>query len=172
MKMYAGLDDKTLDLLAMVDVAAFGEANLEFQTIVLTFLPDELEIARKSMKIAKSMIASDERWLADRDQHERVLDALATAGDSAHVMNVATQMMIVLDLFERHQEDLKDLWLKPDGTVRHKGTVPLRTIGLDRAPADDAAKINKACKAMIDRQEVEEPWQALVAMAKTYLGEE
>lgn len=43
LRLYTGLDDKQLDLMTNVTVAALSEASLDFQTIALTFLPHEVE---------------------------------------------------------------------------------------------------------------------------------
>ena len=47
MRLYSGLDDKALDLLADVSIASLSEAALQFQTIALTFLPHEVEGVRR-----------------------------------------------------------------------------------------------------------------------------
>ena len=52
-----------------------------------------------------------EAWLATLEQHGRTLDTLDAAGKSYGVANVATQLMLVLEVFERHIDDLRDGYL-------------------------------------------------------------
>lgn len=75
-RQYTGLDDKALDLLEKVDVSSLGEANLDFASVQLMFLPDELERAEAAFDAARATAAADRRWVAGLEQYEPVLDAL------------------------------------------------------------------------------------------------
>ena len=46
-KEYSGLDDKTLEMLDKMTAQSLSEANLDFQTLGMVFLPDELADAQK-----------------------------------------------------------------------------------------------------------------------------
>jgi len=50
---YAGLDDKTLKLLAATAQESLAEANLDFATIQLLFLPPERDAAETALKAAR-----------------------------------------------------------------------------------------------------------------------
>ncbi len=44
-KEYSGLDDKTLEMLDKISSQSLSEANLQFQTLSMIFLPDEADKA-------------------------------------------------------------------------------------------------------------------------------
>lgn len=56
MKKYSGLDDKTLELLDKLNPESINEANLEFKTVQILFLPDELDEVHKSLDKIKSAL--------------------------------------------------------------------------------------------------------------------
>ncbi|MDI3421763.1 hypothetical protein [Streptomyces luteolus] len=57
MRLYSGLDDKTLELLDEVSVPSLAEANLDFATVQIVFLPDEKEAAEQALEAAKPFSA-------------------------------------------------------------------------------------------------------------------
>ncbi|MCL6442557.1 MAG: ParB/RepB/Spo0J family partition protein [Alicyclobacillus sp.] len=173
LKYYSGLDDKVLEQLEKVSVPGLTEAHIDFLSISFLFLPDELDRLRDVLERAKGEITSD-TFLARMAEYDRTLDALSKAKASYNVINSATAMMLVLDVFERHIEDLRAGWLDSDGeTVLHKGWVPLASIlGTDMVPASAAAVIHQAVETMLSRGEVttKNKWQALEYMAAEYLS--
>ena len=72
---YAGLDDKTLELLDKVELESLSEANLDFHTIQLVFLPPEADAARAALDSLTRSV--DETWLAAYADSNKTLDALA-----------------------------------------------------------------------------------------------
>jgi ParB/Sulfiredoxin domain len=60
-RTYSGLDDKQLGLLAEVNLEGLSEANLDFATIQLVFLPAELEAAKAALDEACALVQADER---------------------------------------------------------------------------------------------------------------
>lgn len=107
LRMYTGLDDKLLGLLPDAGVAPLSEAALEFQTISLTFLPDEAESAAAALDRARKAAGkTDGYWLARWSDYDRTMDAAEAAGQAHGVKNTATALMLVLDVFEQHAEDL------------------------------------------------------------------
>lgn len=173
-RLYSGLDDKTLELLENVKIDSLAEANLDFQTVTMTFLPDELERAKEAFAEAHKLIAADEVWLARLADYERTLDALDYTGRSYNVSNIATALMLVLAIFERHRTDLTEGFLdEVTGELRHNGWVPLVSIfGTDAVPADVAATIRRAVRLMRDRGECQPNslWRALEYWAADYLA--
>jgi hypothetical protein len=163
MRGYAGLDDKTLELLDKIDTESLGEANLDFHTVNLVFLPPEADRARDALdNLAR---AADELWLARFADYNATLDALASAHSSHNVGNVATAMGILIALTERHITDLQDGYLDPDSAEpRHKGHVGLEVaLGTRTVPAATAAALTRALKTAVDSGQVEadKPWQLL-----------
>ncbi|WP_413809662.1 ParB N-terminal domain-containing protein [Streptomyces sp. OE57] len=168
-RQYTGLDDKTLDLLEKVDVASLGEANLDFASVQLMFLPDELERAEAAFDAARDTGAADQRWVAGLEQYEPVLDALETSRAAYKVGNSATAFGVILAVFERHLGELAEGWFDTGSGEAHRGgTAPLETVfGVRAVPVETAAAI----RAVIDRLVREgsvpenEPWRALEVLA-------
>lgn len=147
MRLYSGLDDKTLKLLEDVTVAPMSEAALTFQTISMTFLPDEAAIVQEAFDQARKQAAGAKgHWLARWADYDRAMDALEAAGQAYNVKNTATSLMIVLDIFSRHLTDLAEGYIGVDDQPKQKGQrVPIITVlGRGDIPASTAAKLRKA----------------------------
>jgi hypothetical protein len=178
-RLYSGLDDKTLDLLEKVDLGSLSEANLEFQTISMVFLPHEADRVKEAWDAAQDELKGrDEAWLAGYRDYASMLDALEVAGKAYGVSNVATSLSIVLDVFWKHFEDLQEGYMGPgvDGEDRTNGRqpwIPLSVIfeGFD-VPPGAAMTIQRALRKMIDCGDASHPWQALEFMAAEYLAGE
>lgn len=175
-RAYSGLDDKQLGLLAELNLEGLSEANLDFAAVQLVFLPHELDAARAAMDEAKSLTQADARWLAAYADYEPTLDALATAHGAHNVGNVATALGIILAVFERHLDELRDgVWYDPDtgeAIVNARRLVPVETILSGRSmPADAGALVSKAIDAAVRSGAVpaEERWRALELFATEYL---
>jgi ParB-like chromosome segregation protein Spo0J len=174
-RLYAGLDDATLDLLAKVDTGPLSEVNLSYSTLLMTFLPSEYADAEKAMKEARGAVKPDTMWLARYDQHDRVLQAIEDARQAAHVMNSATAFDVLLSLWEKHREDFLEWWLDPetgeprDG-VNERDAVPVTSLTGMSMPAGAAANVAKALKKMKDSGQIEHGWEALDRWATTHLA--
>ena len=176
-KAYSGLDDKTLGLMDKAQVAALGEANLAFQTLMVVFLPNELERVKAVMtQVRETIKAKDSAVLARFADYDRYLDTLDDIGAANGVKNSATVLMLMLDLVERHLDELREGWVDgATGMLKHKARVPFSSIfGTTQAPSADMATVVRALDLMVARGEVEnrQRWQALVQWALSYLGEE
>lgn len=174
-RLYSGLDDKTLELLEQVGIGSLSEAALDFQTITLTFLPTEKDKADRAWDSARpGLLSSDEAWLARLREHERTLDALDSAGKSFGVTNVATSLLLVLEIFERHAQDLQAGYLDAGGeALEPKRWVPLSSLfGHKGIPASAAATIARALTEMKDAGEVTDrtAWKAIERWATEYLS--
>lgn len=168
-RQYTGLDDKALDLLEKVDVSGLGEANLDFASVQLMFLPDELERAEAAFDAARAAATADERWIAGLSQYEPVLDALETSRAAYKIGNSATALGVVLDVFERHLSDLADGWYDTaTGEAQRGGTAPLETLfGVRDVPVETAAAVRTAIDRLVAEGSVpeNEPWRALEVLA-------
>jgi hypothetical protein len=164
-RQYTGLDDKTLDLLEKVDVASLGEANLDFASVQLMFLPDELERAEAAFDAARATGAADQRWVAGLEQYEPVLDALETSRAAYKIGNSATAFGVILAVFERHLSELAEGWFDgTSGEPRRKGTAPLETVfGIREIPVETAASVRAAIDRLVKDGRVPdaERWRAL-----------
>jgi hypothetical protein len=170
-RAYAGLDDKTLELLGKIEVQGLSEANLDFQTVQLVFLPDEADAARAAFDTLGRAV--DETWVAAYKDYNGVLDALASAHSSHNIGNIATALGVLVSLAERHLTDLQDGYLDPSSPEpRHKGHVGLEVVlGSRTVPAATAASLTRALKTAVDSGKVEagKPWQLLDLLIADYL---
>lgn len=171
-RLYAGLDDETLGLLATIGTESLGEANLDFATVLLVFLPHELERATEALADAKKMSSAREWWLAKAGQHERVLDAIENAQAAYKVGNVATALDVVLDVFEAHQDEaLRDGWYdEVTREARHTGWVPVATLLGSHVPAESAAIIRRGIDLLMDVDDAPGPAVALERIVADYLA--
>ncbi len=164
-RQYTGLDDKTLDLLEKVDVSSLGEANLDFASVQLMFLPDELERAEAAFDSARSTASADERWVAGLAQYEPVLDALETSRAAYKIGNSATALGVILAVFERHLGELSEGWFDPaSGAPVRGGEAPLETVfGVREIPVETAAAVRSLIDQLVRDGSVPEaePWRAL-----------
>lgn len=169
---YTGLDDKQLNLLADVKIGSLSEANLEFQSLNITFLPEELERVKEVFEAARKLISADERWIARYSQHARLLTAMSDASKSYDVTNTATSLDLILDVFERHQDEIVAGWWDEEADkVRHGKHVPLGPVTGLYAAADDAAVVMKAIKRAKMGDESRGSALALADICRAYLAE-
>lgn len=173
-RWYSGLDDKVMATLDDVSTAGLSEANLDFSTINLVFLPHELEAAEEAFEEAKKRSGVLKSWLAGVDQYEPALEALEMAQGSYSVGNVATALGIILEVFSRHVEDLQEGWVDEAGeAVRAKKPVPMATVfGSANVPGERAATILKAVRVARKAGDITKegsPWDLMELLAQTYL---
>ena len=170
---YSGLDDRTLELLDEVSTEGLSEANLEFSTINLVFLPHEREAAEEALFEAKKQHGISDAWLASIQQYEPTLAALETVRGSYSIGNVATALGIILAVFEKHLPDMVEGWIDENGEPRKKKPVPIETVfGTRMVEGPVAAKILRAVKQAEkagDTPEGAGPWAFIGYLADTYL---
>lgn len=105
-RAYSGLDDDDLGLIADIDVSGLSDANLDYQSLLLTFLPDDWERIISGFDEARALAQNPEaHWLVRYDDHVRLLDALEAANHL--VKNQAAALSVILDVFERHKDELE-----------------------------------------------------------------
>ncbi len=175
LRLYSGLDDKTLALLAQVDVSGLSEANLSFQTISVLFLPEERAEVETAWAAARDLLKGARAvWLARWSEYDALLDALAVTKAAYDIANNATALLLVLRVFQAHRTDLAAGWYDDEtGEVRHRKTVPLASIfGTDEVPAVAAAAIKRAVDDLVAAGDVKDGarWQALERWATAALA--
>lgn len=164
MKLYAGLDDKTVGELEKVNLESLRDVNLNYVTCQFVFLPHEMDRVRDAFDAAREAVDVRKGFLADRADYDRFLESLATASAAHDVKNVAVALGTVLDVFDAHLEDLAEGWIESDGSLRHKGWVPLSSIfGTAEVPAEAARVIKAAVDRMVGHEAVspKAKWQSL-----------
>jgi hypothetical protein len=172
-KKYAALDDRTLKLLAEVDLTGLSELNLDFTTITLVFLPHERDRAEQALAEAHRIAGAKGHWLAGREQYDPTLDALATVHQAWGVGNVATALQLVLDVFEANLEATQAAWLSEEWEPARKAAVPVESLLATRVvPAEAAAVVVRALqKVRVDAGDKDMPLaRALELLAADYLG--
>ncbi|MFE3662507.1 hypothetical protein ACFXOR_05960 [Streptomyces sp. NPDC059164] len=142
-----------------MDVAAPGEADLDFASVQFMFLPAELEGAEVAFDAAGSTATADEQWVAGLEQYEPVLAALETSRAAYKIGNSATALGVILAVFERHLGELAEGWFDAEtGEPTRSGTAPLGTAAVVRA-ANDRMMQDGTVHA-------DEPWRALEVLAE------
>lgn len=176
LKYYSGLDDKILEQLEKVEIGSLSDVHLEYRTVSFLFLPEERDRLLSTFeRVKQNREIAGETVIARLEEYDRLLDAQAKTQAAYNIHNAATALMLILDVFERHQEDLQDGWLDEEGNVKHKGWVPLSSVlGTDMVPAEAARVIREAVEKMVSKGEVtaKNRWQALEYWAAEYLGGE
>jgi hypothetical protein len=171
LKSYAGLDDKTLALLQKVTLPPLSEPPLDFQSVTMLFLPEEVERLKKAVDRAASLVAGDERFAAWQSDFDRFISAISTVKAAWEIHNAATAVMLILDLFEAHQDDLTAALAQHQANGRK--WVPMAAIfGGDRVPESAAQVIRDALAKMVGSGDLTSKnlWQALEFWAADYLG--
>lgn len=170
-KKYSGLDDKTLDLLDKFASISISESNLEFQTLQLVFLPDELKAAESVIeKVKEAAKHADAVWLTKHNKYDDWLDTQEAVLSSYGVKNVATAVDLILKLANRNITQLQEGY---EAQEHDKSWVPIETVlGRRKIPAKAAKLLAKALDKMQGRGEIkkEELWAGLEHLAGAYLG--
>lgn len=173
-KQFAALDDEHLGLLNEVSFDTLKPANLSFQTLALTFLPPDYAEAMEAFEEARQLsTGADATWLAQFEDHTRLLRALDEVGKSHNVKNMGAALQYVINIYRAHRDDLAAGFMTPDGEAAHTGRVPLAAaLGTDELPAVAAIDVNKALKKMQERGEVgkTDTWEAVHKWAQAYLA--
>lgn len=176
LKTYSGIDDKALGTLPKVSIEGLTEARLDFRTLTFLLLPNEAERVKEVFERARVGLAADIVHLGQLADFERLIDVLTKVRQSYDVHNSAVALCLVLDIFERHLEELAEGWWDEENdAVRHKGWVPLASVfGGDTIPPEAAKVIRHAVEAMVSREQVSAKarWQAIEMWAADYLAGE
>lgn len=174
LKMYSGLDDKSLGTLMKQEMPALADVRLDFRTVTLLFLPNEVDQVKAAFAGAREMAHGNAMLLARVSEYERLLDALAETNAAHNIANVATGLLVILDIFAKHRDELSSGWTDGESeTPIHKNWVPLSSIfGTDKIPAEAAMVIKRAVDGMVARDDVANTarWQALEFWAADTLG--
>lgn len=174
LKQYAGLDDKTLGMLAEITAEGKPNAALQWTNITLAFLPDEAsEVKRLFVEVEA---ASKGEILAVRfKDYDEFMDALAEAGVAGQVKNSATALRILLDVFGANLTDLAQLYAEQDGAAG-KGTkkqAPISSVlGTRTVDAHTAMILNRAIEKALEKDRTGQLTRtaALRQMAELYMA--
>ena len=171
-KEYSGLDDKTLEMLDKMSSQSLSEANLQFQTLSMVFLPDELADAQKVIDTVKDAAKNaDATWLTKRSHYDDWLDAQESVQASYGIKNVATSVDLILKIFMQNITQLQESYECPEDD---KKWVPLETVvGRSKIPAKSAKILARAMQKVqgVENLKKNELWRGLEILAEKYLGD-
>lgn len=174
LKYYAGLDDKVLEEMEKAALASLSEVKLDYRSLTFLFLPHEVDMLDEAFAHAVECGGIQDTVYINRiDDFKRLLDSQSKVQASYDVKNSATSLMLILDVFMRHQEDLQEGYIDDEGELKHKNKVPLSSIfGDDNISAAAALTLKKAVDRMVDKGEVETKQRTdfLRIMAERYLA--
>ncbi len=102
-KLYAGLDDKTLELLKKVTVKNLSEVKIDYQEVYILFLPEEKERLDKALKEASLLSEKSIKYAARIQDFDRFLSALDRVKKEYKIENRATALMLILDIFDKYK---------------------------------------------------------------------
>ncbi len=168
LRLYSGLDDKSLRLLTDVTVSPLSEAALEFQPMTLMFLPHEVEQVQAAFEAARREVKAHGFWAVSMRDYDQAMDALEIAGQSHNIKNTATALMLILEVFSRHLTELTAGYLDEAGEpLIKRQRVPIATLtGSTTLPAPLAARLRRA----LTRLNPDNPLAALEALANLALA--
>ena len=106
LKEYSGLDDVVLGRMNPPNLDPLSESHLEYRVVSVCFLPEEVERAEKLFDKVMEQTTGDATWVNRRADYDRMLDALTIAKAQAGVKNTATAFGLLLDLAEKHLEEI------------------------------------------------------------------
>ncbi len=173
LKMYSGLDDKTLELMDKASPDSIGEASLQTKMVSLIFLPSDLDKAKAELEKAMEFTAADERWLVYGKDFDAYMDNIEATQASYGIKNTATAFSLIMDMFGRNITQLQEGYADGPSKDDNMKWVPLSTIfGNSKVPQGAAKVLIKAVEKMRNDGSVtgENLWQALEYMAADYLA--
>ena len=106
LKEYSGLDDVVLGQMNPPELDPLSESQLEYRIVSIAFLPDEVERAEQLFDKVMKECLGEATWVNRRGEYDRLLDALTVAKERAGVKNTATAFSLLLDVAERHLDEI------------------------------------------------------------------
>ncbi|MCY2927890.1 MAG: ParB/RepB/Spo0J family partition protein [Planctomycetota bacterium] len=113
LKEYSGLDDVLLGKLNPPNLDPLSEKGLEYRVVSIAFLPEEVERAEKLFAKMLEQATGNVTWVNRRADYDRMLDTLTVAKAKAGVKNTATAFGLLLDLAEKHLDEIPGPTPKP-----------------------------------------------------------
>lgn len=174
LKYYAGLDDKTLRELEKINLDALSEVRLDFRTATFVFLPGEQQQIEASFKRAMEFCSERDLYGARFEDFDRMMDMLAKTQSAYNIRNIATALVLVLDLFSANQEALAPGWeWRSEEEAKQAQWVPLSSIfGTDRVPIEAARVLQQAVRMLQNQGEVEKKslWRCIEMWAADWMS--
>jgi hypothetical protein len=106
LKGYSGLDDAAFGRMDPPALDPLSDARLEYRLVSIAFLPEEADRAEALFAQVVEKATGDATWVNRRAEYDRLLDALTAAKRTAGVKNTATAFGLLLDIAERHLDEV------------------------------------------------------------------
>lgn len=106
LKEYSGLDDVVLGRMEPPDLDPLSESHLGYRVVSIAFLPMEVERANQLYAKVMERADGDSTWVNRFAEYDRFLDALTIAKEMAGIKNTATAFGLLLDLAEKHLDEI------------------------------------------------------------------
>ena len=128
----------------------------------------------------RRVIESIQKDLAGRDDvvyqnrmedYNRLIEAMQEVKSAYNVKNNAVALMLVLDVYERHKDDILNVAFTER---QEKDWIDLSLVlGTSRIPVEAAKVLNRAIDQMTARKEIKAKnrWQAIEYLSADYLGQ-
>ena len=108
LRYYSGLDDVILEKMEKLSLPPLSEIPLEFRQLSFVFLPEEADRPEAVFGQSMDKVRGDSAYLARFGEYDRFLDNMETVKKAANVKNVAAIFMLMLDILERHMDELPE----------------------------------------------------------------
>jgi uncharacterized protein with HEPN domain len=165
---YSGLSDDVIDELEKYVGATINPVGVDFHYLSLLFVEYELDRLEEIFdSIQKELSGKDENiWLGRIEDYERLLLAVNETKNAYGVRNNAVALMLVLDVYEQHKEDL----LKRCIDKKNKGISLSLIFDTMEVSGDVAEELDKAMQMMYSRSEIkkENKVEALEVLLRSY----
>jgi len=105
-RLYSGLDDQVFKTFDPVDLGAFNEKDMRFETVELLFLPGEVERLKEIVgKLARG--GKRVRFVGVADQYDALADALMRLKEAATIFNSSTAFLLMAEAADRYSDFLE-----------------------------------------------------------------
>ncbi len=122
LKEYSGIDDVLLGRAVPPELDPLSEKGLEYKVVSISFLPDEVDRMEGAFKAMLEKAEGEKTWVNRHAEYDRMLDDLTVVREKAGVKNTATALMMLLDIAERHMDEIPEKPEKKSKSSKKKGT--------------------------------------------------
>lgn len=171
-KEYTGLsEDQIRELEKMVNLT-INPVGVNYSAISMLFVDSEAEHLDEVFKsIQQELSGKDEAIYQNRmEDYSRLLQAMHEVKTAYGIKNNAVAMMLVLDIYESHKEELLAVAFEDR---KDSDWIDLSLIlGSTQIPIEAAKVLQRAIDIMQARKEIKgsNKWQALEYLSAEYLG--
>lgn len=171
LKIYSGLDDRTVGLYGDTELPKLPEVNFGLDTITFAFFPEERVEVSKGLEILQG-VAGKEVCAALGRHYELFLEVVDAAAQTLGVQNRAVAIVALIGLGLRHMGELGAELIET--VERQREWTPLLALwSTTSVPPGAALTIRRAIARALERGDVSRKnvWQLMEYWAADYLAE-